>query len=194
MRNLTIIAGSVAALALGSSGLAAAVGGGAGGQTDGRASAARSTTETVFRCDGGKQKKVWNRIVDRPFTFGEGGFVDVPGAALKVAGPSRGKDTLSITFSAESQLGGSSAEDNLVDWMGLQVLLDGSPVEPHTAAADVMAITGSDSYDMHAAQFCVKVGRGQHRLQVRTNLHDGDGDSDLAGWLDDYTLRVERSE
>jgi hypothetical protein len=118
----------------------------------------------------------------------------VPGAALVVSGPRRGVDALSIEFSAETQLRGSSDGDNFVDWMGLEVLVDGAPIQPYTAVGDVLAITGSNTYDSHAAQFCTKIRPGLHRILVRTNLHDGNGNNELSGWLDDYTLHVEQSE
>ncbi len=146
-------------------------------------------------CDGGVQKRVYNRIVSSPFTFDEAsGRPLVPGAALRVVGPRKGKDTLSIAFSAEAQLGGSSVGDNLFDWMGLEVMVDGVPIRPYSAGADVLALTGSGSYNSNAVQFCTKIRPGRHMIRVRTNLVDGGTDDTLTGWLDDYTLHVEQSQ
>lgn len=196
MLKKLFVGGAAAALAVSTAGLALAAGGHAGGQQpSGDSHLASSRAATPLVCDGGVQKRVLNRIVSSPFTFSEAsGTPLVPGAAAVVAGPARGLDTLSIEFSAETQLGGSSASDNLYDWMGLEVLVDGVPIQPFTAAGDVLAITGSNAYNSNAAQFCTKIGPGRHRIQVRTNLHDGNANDALTGWLDDYTLHVEVSQ
>ena len=127
MLKKTLVGGAAAALALSSAGIAMAAGGHEGGQLDGsRATAARSAPVVGLACDGGVQKRVFNRITNTPFTFNEAsGAPFVPGAAVVVPGPAKGVDTLSIEFSAETQMGGSSAGDNLVDWMGLEVLVNG---------------------------------------------------------------------
>jgi hypothetical protein len=147
----------------------------------------------VFSCDGGAQKAVKNRIVSSPFTFGENPGVDIgiPGAALSIAGPARGTDTLVVTFSGETQLTGSTGTE---DWMGIEVHVDGVPIKPFTAIGDVMALSGSPTWNMHSATFCTKIGPGTHRVRAFTNLVDNDADNTLGGWIDDYTLSVEKSE
>jgi hypothetical protein len=196
MMKKLVVGGATAALALSGAGIAMASGGQQGGQqASGESVSGRVVAPTLTACDGGVQKRVYNRIKSSPFTFSEAsGAPLVPFAAVTVAGPALGVDTLSIEFSAETQMGGSTAGDNLVDWMGLEVLVDGVPIQPFTAAGDVLAITGSNSYNSNAAQFCTKIRRGLHRIQVRTNLHDGNNNNNLTGWLDDYTLHVEQSQ
>ncbi|WP_372729568.1 hypothetical protein [Nocardioides sp.] len=156
--------------------------------------AAKADNPRVYRCDGGRNVNMRSRIVNVPFTFGETGTnaedIAVPGAAMVVAGPRRGRDTLLITFSAEAQLGGST--DDLSDWMGLEVHLDGTPIQPYTAVGDVVAFTSQPDYNAHSLQFCTKIGRGKHKLQVFTNLFDGGDNDSLRGWLDDYLLSVVR--
>jgi len=195
MLKKILVGGAAATIAVSTAGLAMAAGGQEGGQrAAGDSVSARAVTPAIA-CDGGVQKRVYNRIKNTPFTFNEAsGTPFVPGAALVVAGPARGVDTVSIEFSAESQLGGSTAGDNLVDWMGLEVLVDGVPIQPFTAVGDVLAITGSNSYNSNAAQFCTKIKPGRHVIRVRTNLHDGNNNNNLTGWLDDYTLHVEQSQ
>ena len=48
-------------------------------------------------------------------------------------------------------------------------------------------VTGEPSRNLNSGQFCVKVGRGIHRFQVYTNLHDSGSNRDPSGWVDDYT-------
>jgi len=195
MLKKLFVGGAATALAVSTAGLALAAGGQGGGQAPAGATHVNARTVTPIVCDGGAQKRVLNRIVSSPFVFDEtSGTPLVPGAGVVVPGPGLGTDTLSIEFSAESQLGGSTAGDNLYDWMGLEVLVDGVPIQPYTAAGDVLAITGSNAYNSNAAQFCTKIKPGRHRVQVRTNLHDGSVDDALTGWLDDYTLHVEVSD
>lgn len=195
MLKKLFVGGAATALAVSTAGLALAASGQGGAQAPAGGAHATARSATPIVCDGGKQKRVLNRIVSSPFTFDEAsGTPLVPGAAVVVAGPARGLDTLSIEFSAETQLGGSTTGDNLYDWMGLEVLVDGVPIQPFTASGDVLAITGSNAYNSNAAQFCTKIKPGRHKVQVRTNLHDGNVDDALTGWLDDYTLHVEVSD
>ena len=148
----------------------------------------------VLHCDGGRNINMRSRIVNTPFMFGETATnaedIAVPGAGLVVKGPKKGRDTLLITFSAEAQLGGSS--DDLSDWMGLEVHVNGSPIQPYTAAGDVVAFTSQPDYNAHSLQFCTRVKRGKHKIQVFTNLNDASTDDTLRGWLDDYLLSVVR--
>jgi hypothetical protein len=197
MLKKILVGGAAATIAVSTAGLAMASSGHQGGQLAAGDRVSARIIPTVLACDGGVQKRVYNRIRSTQFTFSEAlgnPFVPVPNAALVVNGPAWGVDTLSIEFSAETQMGGSSAGDNLYDWMGLEVLVDGVPIQPFTPAGDVLAITGANSYNSNAAQFCTKIRPGRHVIRVLTNLHDGNVDDSLTGWLDDYTLHVEQSQ
>jgi hypothetical protein len=57
-----------------------------------------------------------------------------------------------------------------------------------------MALSGSPTWNMHSATLCTKIGPGTHRVRAFTNLVDNDADNTLGGWIDDYTLSVEKSE
>lgn len=194
-----LIIGGVAVVAVASgAGVAAASVGDArspqaGGATTSAASGLVPDTVNVLRCDGGAQKHVYNRSVNQYSTFGEGASFTVPGAMVGLWGPAVGTDTLSVTFSAETQLRGSAAGDDY-DWIGLEVLLDGVPMQPAGPPDSVMAISGSKQYAMNAAQFCGKVRQGPHRITVRSNLVDNGTNDTLTAWLDDYLLRVEVSQ
>lgn len=194
--NKRLAIGGLAA-ALVTSGVAVATSANAAGNHDpqGRPSAAaRTASPTVVKCDGGKVINMRSRIVNSPFMFAETGVNDqdqnVPGATLVATGPSTGTDTVLVTFSAESQLTGGDAND----WMGLEVHLDGTPINPFTASGDVVAFTGEPSWNAHSLQFCTKLAPGTHRFQVTTNLHDSSGSHTLNGWLDDYTVSFTRFE
>jgi hypothetical protein len=200
MRNKLITGSVIAVATLATAGAAAAgtLGGSsaqAGGEAASKALASSGATSvSAFACDGGAQKRVYNRSVNSPVVFGEtAGFVKVPGAQVLLAGPAHGRDTLSVTFSAETQLRGNAANDQF-DWSELEVRLDGVPMQPTGGAGDPMALTGSPYYAMNAAQFCGRVGRGVHSITVWQKIVDNGTDNALSVWLDDYLLRVEQSE
>lgn len=186
----TFVAGAAVGVAVGAVGLAAAA---PPAGTVAQAPLAAKTSVAVDKCDGGRQLRVSNRSVSSPFTLTEGPKVAVPGARVTLQGPRRGKDTLSITFSAEANLTGSTDVNLRNDWIGLEVHVDGRRIQPFNVRADVMAFAGPAGYDMRSAQFCTKIGRGRHVVKVVANLVDGANDDTLEGWLDDYLLRVERS-
>jgi len=194
-KNLILgaVAGTALVLSSGSLALAAGGNGGSHHAQDGAAARTSAVAPTVFACDGGAQKQVKNRIVSSPFTFAEAPGVDIPipGAAVAIAGPARGTDTLVVTVSGETRLTGSTGTQ---DWIGLEVKVDGVNIKPFTAAGDVMAISGSSTWNLNSATFCTKIGPGTHRVRAFTNIADFDTDDTLGGWFDDYTLSVEKSE
>ena len=122
-----IVAVGLAAIVVASGGLAvagnSALAAGDSDKVQGKAQAAKTSAKTsgVLKCDGGPNLSMKSRIVDTPFTFVETGTnaedQAIPGAAVKVKGPKKGKDTLLITFSAETRVNGGDASD----WMGLEV-------------------------------------------------------------------------
>ncbi len=191
-RKLTVgaVAAVATATALTGSGLALASGhvspqaGGTSGHV-----AAKGDGEGVTTCRGGRQKRTVTKINNQYSTFGEGVDFAVPGMDLVVKGPRRGYDTLDLTFSAETQLRGSSP-DELYNWMELEVLVDGSPIQPYGTPSDPLAIGGHREYGSDAAQFCTRIGRGTHTVSVVTRLVDSGADDSLTGWIDDTTLRA----
>jgi hypothetical protein len=193
-RKMLIGTAAVTALALSGTGFAMAAGGGGGSQSGEDPSAKVTAAKTgpgVYTCNGGAQKQTLTKINVNPSTFGEGPDFDVP-IGFAVKGPKHGKDTLNITFSAESQLRGSSANDYF-DWMELEVHVDGVPIQPVGPAGSPLAFTGSKEYGSHAAQFCTKIGKGKHRITVVSRLVDNGSADSLTGWLDDMTLNAVKS-
>jgi hypothetical protein len=193
MKKNLLILGGAAALVMSTGSLALAAGGG-NAQGGASALAARTAVPTVISCNGGPSKGLQTRIVNSPFTFTETAVNDqdqaVPGASVTLFGPALGTDTLLVTFSSETQVTGGDAND----WMGLEVHDNGVAINPFTPGSDKLAITGEPSWNSNSAQFCVKIRRGAHRIEVFSNLHDSNGGHSLNGWLDDYTLSVQRFE
>lgn len=201
--NITLIRGATAAtavtaLAVAGAGVAVATGAGdpqGPGSPSGAARAGTArTTPGVLACDGGRQKSSKTRVYSSPTTFGEGSVTTPPGGSVVVRGPSRGADTLNVTFSGEANLLGSTDVDERWDWMGIEVHVDGSPIKPYTAAGDVYAFASPGGYESNAAQFCTRIGRGKHRVEVKLNLVDGADANTLTGWIDDHTLQVVTSD
>lgn len=193
--NRTIIAGAAAAtFALSGAGIAVAAGGAPSPQEGGDApTASARTLPGVTTCNGGKQKRTWTKANRTPYTFGEGADVLFPGMKIQLSGPAKGKDTLNLVFSAESQLRGGSDGDKF-DWMELEVLLDGSPVQPYGSPGDLFAFTGSPYYAATAAQFCTRIGKGKHTVEVRSRLVDNGTNDTLTGWVDETVLNAVVSE
>jgi hypothetical protein len=182
-----LIAASAAAIVASTGGLALAAG---GGNPQAPTGAGSETTPQVFRCDGGPTVNVRTRTVNVPFTFGETDDLAIPGAKLNFSGPKVGKDTVVVTFSGETRLYNAESDD----WMGIEVKLDGVNIQPYTEVGDVMALASDDNWGMHSAQFCTKVGKGRHTLEVFTNTADFANDSALSGWIDDYQTTFQRFE
>ena len=193
MNRQLIIVGAATAALVASSGVALASAGDRNEQGESAESASLTTVANVIRCDGGRQKNIRTRIANTPFQLNEtptGVDTAVPGANLSFSGPTAGTDTVVVTFSGETRLFGGEPDD----WMGIEVKLDGTNIQPYTAAGDVMALNSEDSWNMHSAQFCVTVKPGPHRLQVFTNFQDNGTDNALSSWIDDYTASFERYE
>jgi hypothetical protein len=135
-------------------------------------------------CNGGAAKSLLTRLQANPFSFSgtSGADVAVPGARVTVRGPKRGTDTLLVSFSAETYYSGSG-------WMGLEVHKDGVPIAPFANNGSPFAFTSAASYNGSSAQFCTKVGPGLHTLSVQANTT---GDSTESGWIDDWTMSVQR--
>ena len=137
-------------------------------------------------CDGGAYKRLHTRTQADPFSFvgTSNSLVAVPGAQVTLTGPSKGLDTLLVTFSAETFYQGSG-------WLTLEVRDNNVPIQPFAANGSPFAFASEASYQGSSAQFCTKVGKGTHRITVRVGTTGGASES---GWLDDWTLSVLRCE
>lgn len=192
MRSRSISVLAAATVATGGLAIGAAVASDSGPQGRGDSMAAKAA-EGLTRCDGGRNLGMKTRINTSPFIFGElatnAEDQQVPGMVVRFKGPRKGTDAFLVTFTAEALLSGASS---FGDWIGIETHLDGTPIPPHTAVSDVYAFAGGDTYQSNSAQFCVRVGKGKHRLNVLANLSDASANDNLSGWLDDATMSVLR--
>jgi hypothetical protein len=137
-------------------------------------------------CNGGASKSLTTRLNATPFSFAgtSNADVQVPGASVALVGPARGTDTYLVTFSAETYYTGTG-------WLGLEVHKDGVPIAPFANNGSPYAFASEPNYQGNSAQFCTRIGRGIHRLAVKASTTGGAGES---GWLDDWTMSVQRFE
>ena len=142
---------------------------------------------TPVKCDGGALKKMSSRLSADPFSFPgtSGADVAVTGAQVALTGPKSGTDTILVTFTAESYYTGSG-------WMSLELHKDGVPTAPYADNGSPFAFTSESSYHGDSAQFCTRIGTGTHLLAIQAST-TGDTTTD-SGWLDDWTMTVERFE
>jgi hypothetical protein len=135
-------------------------------------------------CNGGASLQLVSRSQVVPFSFAGTSNADVtiPGAGAVLKGPAVGTDTVLVTFSAETYYTGTG-------WMGLEVWLDGVPMQPYANNGSPYAINSSDAYVGASAQFCGKIRAGYHAVSVKANTTGGAGES---GWIDDWTLSIQR--
>ncbi|CAI9402235.1 hypothetical protein [Nocardioides sp. T2.26MG-1] len=138
-------------------------------------------------CSGGPLKSMTSRLSADPFSFAgtAGADVAVPGAQVSLSGPRRGTDTILVTFTAESYYTGGG-------WLSLELHKDGVPVAPYADNGSPFAFTSESSYHGDSAQFCTKIRRGVHTLALQAST-TGDATTD-SGWIDDWTMTVERFE
>lgn len=163
---------------------------GASGDDDATSSKPQSATVNAVRptvCDGGVHKRLQARTQVDPFSFAGTANADVkvPGAGVVVYGPSTGYDTLLITFSAETYYTGTG-------WLGLEVHDNNVPIQPYANNGSPYAFTSEAKYTGNSVQFCTKIKKGTHRIQVKVNTTGGPATD--SGWIDDWTLSVLRFE
>ena len=147
-----------------------------------RVAAAKATGPVS--CNGGAAKSLTTKLSADPFSFTgtSGADVAVPGAQVTVRGPKKGTDTFLVTFTAETYYSGSG-------WMGLEVQRDGTPIAPFANNGSPFALTSEATYHGDSGQFCTKIGKGLHTLSVQASTT---GDATESGWLDDWTMSVQR--
>lgn len=125
-----------------------------------RAAAARVATDP---CVGGAQKRAYSG--GNTGWFAAGSDAIVPGASFQFQGPSSGKDTVFVTFSAFDTYAPSGEAGQA------KVLLDGVALAPSDAAIEYFY--ESDNYQALTGQYCAKVGPGSHRVKVVLDSYSG---------------------
>ena len=193
-----IIGAAIAALLVGLASLGGILGGiaiaqqGQVGQDGSETSSADPAPEAVFASSGGAQKGVRAKVSDgAPVITGEtAGFNVLAGASVSFTVPAGDTDLFVVTFSTECQLRGGPST---FDWLELEVLDNGAPMEPNGAAGDPLGICGDANYSSEAAQFVKRVGAGAHTITVRHKIVDTAPLAVLSSWIDDWSLVLEVS-
>lgn len=136
-------------------------------------------------CDGGAAIRLQTRSQAAPFSFAgtANALVPLTGSSMSFVGPVAGTDTLLVTFSAETYYTGSG-------WMTLQVWVDGAPIQPYANNGSPLGFASEAKWQSASTQFCTKIGPGRHFMSVRTGTTGGPATD--SGWLDDWTLSVQR--
>jgi uncharacterized membrane protein len=150
--------------------------------------AAQRATD-VAKCDGGVQKRVWNRgAPDWIYTTSDGGATVLPGSNIRIKGPSSGTDVLSVDLGAQAYLSPGSTGY-------VKVLVDGIPMRPSNGS------TGSsyedysnDYYGTFAQNYCRKIGPGYHDFQVVLVDNDFGQAGNYYFELHDPMVNVEQAE
>jgi hypothetical protein len=136
-------------------------------------------------CNGGASKRTQTVGSNTPTTFS--GTVSLLPTPLVVPGPATGSDTLLLTWSSETQLRGNTKNAQF-DWIEGIITVDGVPVTD--VGPSQLALSGSSTYGSNATQACVRIGRGNHRIQLQARVVSNSGQSE-SGWLDDWMLRAD---
>ena len=118
-----------------------------------RAAAARVATDP---CVGGAQKKAYSGGNTGWFWADSDSLV--PGAAFQFQGPSSGKDTVYVTFTAFDTYASSGEAGQA------KVLLDGVAMGPSDASFEYFY--ESDNSHGLTGHYCARVGSGSHRVKV----------------------------
>lgn len=137
-------------------------------------------------CDGGTQKKVYNRGVNGWISTTEGSNLTIPGSLVKLKGPGSGKDVVTVSFTGTSLISASSEGR-------LRVLLDGQPMEPSDPFNGTI-LYPQGNYTTQSAQFCAKIGPGGHNVKVVMQAYDYGAAGTAYFYLRDPMLHVETSD
>lgn len=157
----TAVAG-VAALALAGSVL---TGGTAAHAQDGKGGGVPTPAKRVqvSSCTGGAALSMSSRTMDIQSVAG-GTTVQVEGSQLQLKGPKKGTDTVLVTFSSLAAAGGAGELTTMSLYRDGVGTSDGPKY--YAYGADLVQAT---------IQFCTKIGKGQHTLELRAA--DGSGGS-----------------
>lgn len=183
-----LVALSVAAMLAGGASMVGADTDENGGKTAkgerGAAGAEASGVETFTICDGGATEAVIQNLQDAPATVGEGAFVFLTSSSLPA--PATGdSDTITVTLTGEASMGGVNGNDVIE----VKAQLDGvdmAPLGPISFHSGIAA-------DSHSAMWCKRVPAGAHTVQILWHTLDLGTAGTVTGTLDDYVVRVERT-
>jgi hypothetical protein len=185
------IAAVATAVVLAGAGAAPSTATAQGGDKNGPAVAkvGKSSGDTV-KCDGGAQKKVWNRGISDQwvYTTSDGGPTVIQPSVLRIKGPSSGKDVVSVNVSALAYLYDGSTGY-------VKVLLDGVPMAPaNSSTGSVFDTDSGNYYGTFAQNYCKSIGPGYHNFRVVMIDNDGGAAGSFYFYLKDPLIHIEQSE
>jgi hypothetical protein len=146
----------------------------------------------VRSCNGTNQEAAMVQMNDLPTTVVENaGFLTLPGATISFTTPANDRDQIIVIFSAEARVLGQPLTYTVpVDFLQIQILLDGIPMPPLN---DLTFTTGAGESD--AAQTChrpqARDNNFTHTVEVQYLIVDQDVAQNLTATIDDWTLHVE---
>jgi hypothetical protein len=146
----------------------------------------------VRTCNGTNQEAAMVTMNDVPTTVVEdAGFTTLPGASISFTTPANDRDQIIVIFSAEARVLGQPVTYTVpVDFLQIQILLDGVPMPPLN---DLTFTTGAGESD--AAQTChrpqARDNNVTHTVEVQYLIVDQDVVQNLTATIDDWTLHVE---
>ena len=142
----------------------------------------------VAKCDGGVQKRVWNRgAPDWVYATSDGGSTVLPGSSIRIKGPQSGTDVLSVNLSALAYLSPGSTGY-------VKVLVDNVPMRPSNGSTGSYYYDDAGSYGTFAQNYCRKIGPGYHDFQVVLIDNDGGQAGNYYFELHDPMVHVEQAE
>jgi len=151
------------------------------------ASKVAAAAATPRLCSGGAFKRMQSIGSNSPTTINGTAQVTLTPTPLVVAGPSKGTDTLLLTWTSETQLRGNTKGTDF-DWIKGLISVNGVAVTDN--GVDQLALSGASSYGSNATQVCLRVGKGLHRIRLAAKVVNSSGQAESA-WLDDWLLRVD---
>jgi hypothetical protein len=147
--------------------------------------AAVSHKASSNKCDGGAQKKTWNRGTNGWIFADNNSPTVVPGSTIRIKGPSQGHDALNVNLSAHSWMS-SSVEGRV------KVTLDGVPLAPSDLSTGSVFYT--EGYGTFAQNYCKNIGPGFHNLKVELSVNDWGQAGTYYFELKDPMINVEQAE
>ena len=145
-------------------------------------------------CNGSANLGFRVKISNAPSTTTSSTYVALPGASVTLSVPASSTRIFVASFSAETRLiGNAEPPAGAANWIELQVRDNGQPMQPQDIGS-ALAFASANLYQSNAATFCgtftnTSGSTVNHTVSVWWRRV---GPTGLTGWLDDWTLRVEK--
>ena len=145
-------------------------------------------------CNGSANLGFRAKISNAPSTTTSTTYVALPGASVTLSVPAASTRIFIVSFSAESRLiNNPEPPAGAASWIELQVRDNGVAMQPQETTSP-LAFASANLYQSNAATFCGTVTNTtaatvNHTVSVWWRIVGATG---LTGWLDDWTLRVDK--